>query len=215
MAKRRVAEFFNHYAEGFDRVAGAGASMHTTLVNRWFRRSMTLRFERAMLGCEPIAGCTVLDIGCGPGHYGIALARAGASKVVGIDFAEKMITLARKRVTALGLEQVCRFEAFDFLQFPTGEQFDYAIAMGFMDYVAEPDPVIERAVTIARRKAMFSFPINSGFLAWQRQIRYRHKCDLFMYSHGQLERLFARWSGRVKIEPIGRDFFVTVDKGTA
>lgn len=49
----------------------------------------------------------VLDLGCGPGHETMRLASTGA-KVVGIDYSEKCIQIARERCPQ------CRFEVMDF-----------------------------------------------------------------------------------------------------
>jgi len=49
----------------------------------------------------------VLDLGCGPGHESMRLNQAGA-KVIGIDFSEKCIDIARQRCPQ------CKFEVNDF-----------------------------------------------------------------------------------------------------
>jgi hypothetical protein len=83
--------------------------------------------------------------------------------------------------------------------------------MGFMDYMADPRAVIEKAISLSRSKVLFSFPQAGGFLAWQRKLRYRKRCDLYLYQREQLDQLFGSFRGiTYKIEPIARDFFVTV-----
>ena len=83
--------------------------------------------------------------------------------------------------------------------------------MGFMDYIADPSTVIRKVLLATRAKAMFSFPAAGGFLAWQRKLRYRKRCELYMYTAAQLEELFSQaGDDSVRIEPIARDFFVTV-----
>lgn len=37
--------------------------------------------------------------------------------------------------------------------------------------------------------ADFSFPVKKGFLAWQRRLRYRSRCDLYMYDERGVEAL--------------------------
>jgi hypothetical protein len=82
--------------------------------------------------------------------------------------------------------------------------------MGFMDYMPEPRRVIEKALSLARSKVFFSFPAEGGLLAWQRKLRYRNRCELYMYTRDQLESLFSSFGGvRTTIEPAARDFFVT------
>ncbi|MFB3139326.1 MAG: hypothetical protein ACE10B_08915, partial [Phycisphaerales bacterium] len=91
------------------------------------------------------------------------------------------------------------------------ERYDYAIVMGFMDYMADPRAVIDKVLLATRRQAFFSFPVAGGILAWQRKMRYQRRCELFLYTAGQLYELFSdRPNGTVKIQRIARDFFVTV-----
>ncbi len=210
MTKRSVADFFNTYAEKFDTLGGGRAPFHSSLFNRIFRRSMQLRFDKTLTACMPLEGRTVLDIGCGPGHYSIALARLGAGKVVGLDFAENMLSLAARHAAEAGVTPRCEFLKADFMEYPISEPFDYAVAMGFMDYISQPEPMVARILSVTHRKALFSFPSDCGFLAWQRKLRYRHRCDLFMYQRDQIERLFSTQTrARIEIEDLGRDFFVT------
>jgi len=209
----QTQEFFHGYAGDFNAIYSTGNGVITSLVNRTLRRSMRLRYLKTLEGCRPIAGRTVLDVGCGPGHYGIALARAGARQVVGIDFAGGMIELARRQADAEGVGARCRFLTGDFNEYTPEEPPDYIVLMGFMDYVAQPQALIDRVVGMARSKAFFSFPVAGGFLAWQRQLRYRSRCPLYLYTLADVQRLFAGTKGAtVDIEPIARDFFVTVTR---
>ena len=79
----------------------------------------------------------------------------------------------------------CSFELGDFLTYPLREPFDYAIVMGFMDYVSDPRAIIERVLDIVRVRAFFSFPKAGGPLAGQRQWRYRNRCDLFLIARSR------------------------------
>jgi SAM-dependent methyltransferase len=207
----QTSQFFDGYAADFDAIYGSDKGPVQRIANRLFRRAMLVRYEKTLAGCQPAAGCTVIDIGCGPGHYSIALARAGAEKVLGLDFAAGMLKIARERAEAQGLAQRCSFVLGDFLTYPIPERFDYAIVMGFMDYVSDPRPVIDRVLSIIRRRAFFSFPKAGGPLAWQRQWRYRNRCDLFLYRRDEIESLLLRTGAAFSIEPIGRDFFVTLE----
>ena len=207
----QTSQFFDGYAADFDAIYGSDNGPVERIANRLFRRAMLVRYEKTLAGCHPAAGCSVIDIGCGPGHYSIALARAGAEKVLGLDFAAGMLKIARKRAEALDVAQRCSFVLGDFLTHPIPERFDYAIVMGFMDYVRDPRPVIDRVLTIVRRRAFFSFPKAGGPLAWQRQLRYRNRCDLFLYRHEEIHNLLSRTGAPFSIESIGRDFFVTLE----
>lgn len=211
MSKNRISEFFDSYAEGFNTIYGSNSTIVNRFTNRLFRKSMKLRYLMTIDGCTPIEDKSVIDIGCGPGHFGIMLAKKGAGFVRGIDFAESMIKLAKKNAKIQGVEDKCDFILENFLSSPRTEIYDFSIVIGFMDYIENPGEVIDKVISITRLKAFFSFPSDAGFLAWQRKIRYKKKCDLYLYNSEQLKLLFEYVECReVKIEKISRDFFVTV-----
>jgi 2-polyprenyl-3-methyl-5-hydroxy-6-metoxy-1,4-benzoquinol methylase len=207
----RASEFFDAYAHDFNAIYGNKHTLFNRMVNNLFRKAMRVRYQKTLEGCQPIQGKTAIDIGCGPGHYSVALARAGAASVFGLDFAESMIDIAAKNADAAGVKDRCRFAYGDFLTYPVEEKFDFAVIMGFMDYIEHPEKVISRVLEITRERAFFSFPMDGGVLAWQRKLRYKSRCELYMYTRPQLQELFARLTDRpVSIERIDRDFFVTV-----
>jgi 2-polyprenyl-3-methyl-5-hydroxy-6-metoxy-1,4-benzoquinol methylase len=180
------------------------------IVNRLFRKSMRLRFIKTLEGCQPIEGKSVLDVGCGPGHYAISLAQRGAVRAVGLDFADGMLRLAAEHARQAAVEDRCEFRVGDFLEFAPVEPFDYVIVMGFMDYMSDPQAVIRKVLSLTRCRAFFSFPAAGGILAWQRRIRYRKRCDLFLYRPEEIRQLFTGFPGvQVDISRIARDFFVT------
>lgn len=206
----RTSGFFDRYAVDFNAIYGNDNRAFERVINRLFRRAMLVRYEKTLSGCLPIVGRTVIDIGCGPGHYSVALARAGAARVLGLDFAPGMLKIARESAQLHGVAERCSFALGDFLNYPIAEQFDYAVVMGFMDYVREPKRVIDRVLAVVRGRAFFSFPKAGGPLAWQRQLRYRNRCDLFLYREDGIRRLFSETGADFSIDSIGRDFFVTL-----
>jgi SAM-dependent methyltransferase len=206
-----VSQFFDGYAHDFDAIYGNKNGWFDSVINRLFRRCMKLRYLKTLEGCSPVAGRSVLDIGCGPGHYSVALARRGAGEVLGIDFAEGMLQVARERAAKEGVT-TCRFEKCDFLEFDLSRKFDYTVLMGFMDYVSRPDQVIDKALSLTAVRAFFSFPLDHGILAWQRKLRYKKRCDLYMYKEEQVKQLFARHDEvRITTESLGRDLFITAE----
>jgi 2-polyprenyl-3-methyl-5-hydroxy-6-metoxy-1,4-benzoquinol methylase len=208
----RTQGFFHQYANDFDAIYSNRGGVVNGVVNRVFRQSMKLRFLKSVEGCDPIQGKSILDIGCGPGHYSITLAQRGAARVVGLDFAEGMLQLATRHAQEAGVGGQCNFMVGDFQTYQPTEPFDYVIVMGFMDYMADPKKVIAKVLSLTSSRAFFSFPAAGGLLAWQRKLRYQNRCDLFLYSQPQLQELFSSFPGvRATIEPIARDFFVTAE----
>jgi SAM-dependent methyltransferase len=210
MALRRTADFFDSYAHDFSAIYGTSNSLNNRIINSLFRKSMMIRYRKTLAGCDPVEGKSVIDIGCGPGHYGIALAKKGVKHVLGLDFAPAMIDLARENARAAGVDGICEFVCGDFLDRSFDRKFDYSVLMGFMDYIADPGEVIRKALSVTESRAFFSFPADGGFLAWQRKLRYRRRCDLYLYTEDGLHRLFeGSGASGVSIERIDRDFFVT------
>ena len=211
MPESKVSQFFDGYAHDFDAIYGNKNGLFNSIINKLFRRTMERRYRKTLEGCSPIAGRSVLDIGCGPGHYSVALAKKGAGEVLGIDFADGMLQVARERAAREGVT-TCRFEKRDFLNFDFERKFDYTIVMGFMDYAGQPDEVVNKVLALTANRAFFSFPLDHGILAWQRQLRYKSRCELYLYKSDQVRRLFADYgNAQIGFESLGRDVFVTVN----
>lgn len=112
----------------FDRVAGRydllNSLMTAGLHHGWRARAA----DRAELS----PGDTVLDVCCGTGDLALELAKrvAPGGSVVGCDFSERMLDLAREKAARRGVELV-RFEWADALELPyDAGRFD-AVTVGF------------------------------------------------------------------------------------
>lgn len=209
ITEEKTARFFDQYASGFNAIYGNDNTLVNRVVNTLFRQSMKQRYLLTLQGCNPIAGRSVLDIGCGPGHYSVELARRGARRVLGLDFADGMLEIARKRAVDSGVSDICNFQRADFLTTTLDEQFDYVIVMGFMDYIKDPRAMIEKTLSATAGKAFFSFPLDGGLLARQRQVRYRFKCDLYLYTEDRVRSLFEGLPAKIDTQNLKRDLFVT------
>jgi len=204
----RVSEFFDGYAASFDAIYGGETSLLSrVLINPVFRKSMRLRFEKT-LESSTARDNTFLDIGCGPGHYGVSLAKRGAERVVGIDFSPSMIEIARRHAASAGVGDRCDFQTLDLYDYQPPEPFDYSIVMGVMDYIEDPRRFIDKVKSVTKKQAFFSFPADGGLLAFQRKLRYRGRCQLFMYTRPRIDELFQGMDSRV--DELARDYFVTL-----
>ena len=150
-------KFFEGYARSFDHIYDDdGKSPLRRFVDVRLRKEMRLRFSKAFEVLAPMRGHSLLDAGCGGGRYAIPAAEAGASHVLGLDFSESMLDLARDRARTVGVERVCEFAVGDLLTYPlppTG--FDYALAIGFFDYPRDPAAALNGALDqfLARAEA--------------------------------------------------------------
>lgn len=211
--EHRVAAFFDREAVRFPTVYEESASWPRRLANALFRRSIRLRYDRVMAKCSVSESARILDIGCGPGTYSIALVRAGAKSVVGIDFAPAMIDVARQRAARAGVDRQCEFLVTSLEDYQAGAPFDFVIAMGTMDYIEDAKSFVHKAASLTSQAAFFSFPKKKGFLDWQRRMRYRRRCPLFMYNKEDLDGLFGQLGDcSYAIESIARDWFVILKK---
>ncbi len=204
----KVKQFFNQYAKEFSNIYDTNNFFQRTL-NNIFRRSMKLRFEYTLQEVQPAEGKTILDIGCGPGHYPISVARVGAKSVVGIDVAENMIEIAKEKAKHYNVDNICEFLVGDFLTYDFNETFDISIIIGVMDYIANPVEFIGKVVQVTREKALYSFPRKGGLLSLRRKLVYRKRCPLFLYSRKEIENLFSNFPNTsYEIHNLGRDYFV-------
>jgi demethylmenaquinone methyltransferase / 2-methoxy-6-polyprenyl-1,4-benzoquinol methylase len=112
----------------FDRVAGRYDALNSVMTaglhHRWR--------ERAAERTELAPGDSALDVCCGTGDLALELSTrvAPGGHVVGCDFSEPMLDLAREKTAARGVAGV-RFEWADALALPyDGERFD-AVTVGF------------------------------------------------------------------------------------
>lgn len=205
------SSFWDSYASDFDAIYGTKNSWFNNMINKLFRGSMKMRFEKT-LQAIPEGKVSVIDIGCGPGHYCFSLAHKSQREILGIDFSETMIQIAKKHTTEFGIENNLRFEVVNFLELVPEKKFDYSIMMGFIEYFEEPELIIRKALAITKRKILISFPVAGGFLAFQRKLRYRRRCFLRLYSREDIKRLLESLNISIySIEQIGRDFFVTIN----
>jgi 2-polyprenyl-3-methyl-5-hydroxy-6-metoxy-1,4-benzoquinol methylase len=202
--------FWNSYASEFDSIYGTGSSFFKHIINILFRQAIKLRFERT-LASIPDDKVSVVDIGCGPGHYCFALAGSGKRSVLGLDFSEQMIAIAKNHTAAININGNLDFKLVSIDSYSPAEKFDYSIMMGFIEYFENPEAIIRKAVSITNKKIFISFPVSGGILGWQRKIRYRSRCYLKMYSRKQIEDLMISLDIKnYSIIKLSRDYFVTI-----
>ncbi len=202
--------FWDRYAADFDAIYGTKNSWLNNKINKCFRACMIIRFEKTMM-IIPEEKVSVIDIGCGPGHYCFSLAKSGQRDILGIDFSESMINLASDHAKELGVQDKLKFEVVNFLEYEPSRKFDYSIMMGFIEYFENPELVVKKAVEITNRTVMISFPVSGGLLALQRKIRYKRRCFLRFYSYSDIKNLLDSLNIKsYNIERIDRDFFVTI-----
>lgn len=116
----------------------------------------------AMLAPEPTG--TLLDIGCGTGHFTRRFARNLQGRVVGLDPNREWLAYAASR-TAQGERYVAgRAEA---LPFPD-KSFDYAISVTALCFVADEARALRELVRVTRRRFALGLLNRRSVLWWQK-----------------------------------------------
>jgi demethylmenaquinone methyltransferase/2-methoxy-6-polyprenyl-1,4-benzoquinol methylase len=120
LAEPQVRAMFDRIARVYDRLNGV---MTAGLHHQWRRRAVQL----AAVG----PGDRVLDVATGTGDLALELARrvAPGGEVVGADFSEAMLTLARRKAVATPCP--VRFEAANALELPYADASFAAATVGF------------------------------------------------------------------------------------
>ena len=121
-------EFAGEVRTMFDRIAGVYDLMNTTMTAGMHHRWR----ERAVDRAELRPGDHALDVCCGTGDLALEVARrvGPGGAVVGCDFSEPMLDLARRKAAAGRTAQV-RFEWADALELPYPDQAFDAVTVGF------------------------------------------------------------------------------------
>jgi len=90
----------------------------------------------------------ILDLGCGTGDLSFEISKSGAS-VVGIDFSEAMIVLARQKYAGL------QFWVANGETFRTPERFDAIFSNAALHWMTHPDRVIHSVGLALKRGGRF------------------------------------------------------------
>ena len=209
----RVRRYFERVTVGFDRIYDADHRSLRGLVDRWRRRSMLERFRLTVEACGDVRGKRVLDIGCGSGRYSVELARRGA-EVIGVDFSQPMLVLARQAAQAAGVAGQCRFLHGDVRQLTLEGPFDISLAIGVFDYTGDPTPMLERMRELTRGMLIASFPVRAHPLAWIRKLRLcLAGCPVYFYTPSQVASLLQRPGSQARLQTLGRDALAIVELG--
>ncbi|MGH7897400.1 MAG: class I SAM-dependent methyltransferase [Candidatus Binatia bacterium] len=206
-----VRSYFDREAKRFDAIYEARKPAIQRLVDRLFRQVVIERF-RLICNLAPSSGpWTVLDVGCGPGRYAIALAEAGATRIVGIDVSPAMIALAREEAARAGVAERCEFLTAPYLEVRSAERFDVVVATGYFDYLEDPRPHLEKMVEMSRGRIFASFPKRWELRTPIRIIRFFAEGGYVrFYDHGEVRGLFQSvgidLQRRLSLIDLGRDW---------
>lgn len=106
----------------------------------FIRDLVCARFGRDPKSLDPLAGLTLVDIGCGGGVLCEPLARLGAD-VTGLDPAGENIAVARAHAEKAGVEVDYRQETIEDVV-ASGARFDIVLAMEVVEHVADVEAFV-------------------------------------------------------------------------
>lgn len=97
----------------------------------------------------PLAGCRVLDVGCGGGILSEALAQLGA-EVTGIDMGEAPLSVARLHRHESGVEVDYRRVTAEQLAEEQPEQYDVVTCLEMLEHVPDPASTIAACARLVK-----------------------------------------------------------------
>lgn len=206
----QVREHFEADAERFDAIYDDAKGPLRRFVDDYWRGVVRERFKLVLERLSPTEELAVLDVGTGSGRYCLALAQHGARRAVGIDFAPRMIEIARDQAARLGVSDRCEFHVGSFPEDVPAGRYDAVTAMGFFDYVADPVTMVKAMCQLTDGNVFMSFPKRHEWRVPIRRLRFKLlKCPLYLYSEAHVGQVL-RDAGVTRYECIdlGRDYII-------
>ncbi|HEY6193567.1 MAG TPA: methyltransferase domain-containing protein [Candidatus Eisenbacteria bacterium] len=203
---QKVRDHFQADASRFDAIyEDAGKGPFARFVDDVWRGVVKQRLKLALRELQPAEGRRFLDVGCGSGRFCLEYAARGASHVLGVDVAPAMIEIANQLARERGLSERCVYRTGRFPDDVPETGYDYASAIGYFDYVADP---VEHLVALRERttrRIIMSFPKRWEWRVPLRRLRFwRSGCPLYLYTAGDVRRLLGK-AGLTRCDWIGTD----------
>jgi ubiquinone/menaquinone biosynthesis C-methylase UbiE len=189
----RVQAHFDADARRFDAIYDDNKDFVRAWIDRVWRGVVRRRLDLTLQLLEPLAGKTILDVGCGSGRFCLAFAHRGVARVVGVDFAQRMIDLANEAARRQGVADRCEFRQGVFPGAVPEGTFDASTALGFFDYVADPVPLVRRMRELTTQTMVMSFPKAREWRVPVRRFRFwLNGCPLFLYSEKRVRDILEQ-----------------------
>jgi 2-polyprenyl-6-hydroxyphenyl methylase / 3-demethylubiquinone-9 3-methyltransferase len=134
---------------------GPQAPLHwlTPVRIAWARDCAVRHFRREAESGPPLAGLSILDVGCGAGLFAEPLARLGGD-VLGIDPAPASIGVARRHAEETGAKVAYRVATAEEIA-AEPKRFDIVSAMEVVEHVADPAAFVAKAASLLEPGGLF------------------------------------------------------------
>lgn len=103
---------------------------------------------------EEILNKSVIDIGCGIGSYSLIFKEKGARTVIGVDFSESSIDVARQELEKTGFKNVQFLNTDIRTHNFQKESFELVMCRGVIYYISNPYEVIERLCELVQQNGI-------------------------------------------------------------
>lgn len=161
---------------------------------------------RVLEAAQPLAGRSLLDLGCGTGFYGALARAAGAGPVVMVDRSPAMIAEAGAVCDGGRPDQAVVGDA---AAIDLGRRFDRILLAGVLEFVPDASAVLDNA----RRhlapggRIVLLAPSDGAGGRLYRAFHRRHGLAITLFSPSALDRLAAaaglRGTSPVRVPPFG------------
>jgi len=208
----KIRRHFDEDSARFDAIYTEDKPAYQKFIDTKIRGIVAHRLRLARVLAPMTGPWTVLDVGCGSGRFDVALVQDGASRAVGIDFAPKMIEIAEREAQAAGVQDRCSFHVAEFLEWQPSETFDVVLAIGYFDYIKDPEAHLKRMLELAKGRIFASFPKRMEWRAPLRKARFALTGSFVrFYSRKEIETATARLGltpERAVLIDLGRDYLL-------
>ncbi|MEM6972078.1 MAG: class I SAM-dependent methyltransferase [Pseudomonadota bacterium] len=119
------------------------------------------RCAEALKQCAGSVEGAVVDLGCGTGLAGIALAEAGFHMIDGYDLSQGMLAKARAKGVYRDLRQIDLSQPIDL----SPGTYDHAVAVGVLSPDLMPVTVIDQILQVLNPAGVFVFSVNEHHAA--------------------------------------------------
>ena len=214
MKNKGAIEYFHNRIEKFDDIYKESNSPFISFLNRTIRASVKARYQLAFEILGDLSGKSVLDIGCGSGRYMFKAAEKNASRIVGIDAAAGALEQAGKIANELGLKERMKFVESDFIDFSADGKYDVIFAVGYFDYIFNPDVHMRKMIEFSDGLIYASFPKVWSLFTIIRKIRLMlNRCPVRFYTKSRIKKLLQNLNvENYDLKNVYRDYILIIRK---
>jgi len=147
----------------------------------------------------------VLEIGAGTGYSSITIASL-VKQLIAIEPAKDMAQQLREKAAIYQITNIELHEKY-FEQYESDFGFDHVIAIGVLDYISNPGVFIERCLSLARKKFIFTAPHKGLWTFFYKMGALFQQTNIYRYSRKDLIQLFP--NSKLQLDDAGLKSLLT------